>query len=445
VTTVPVATTPQRVVTFAGPLGMLVRGLGSMRLAVVLVVLLGLLTWLGTLAQVDTSLFAVQREYFESWFVVARLPLSFWGHVLITEADGKPWPLKIPLPGAYPVMALLFVNLLVGGMLRLRIARRTAGVLIAHLGIAMLLVAGFVKLHYSYSGAMSLLEAPRSGEAVGDRVFQASTFVSFHDYELALLRDLGSTIEERIVPEAVLAGASGGGSVTLRAAGLPFTVQVSHWQDNCMAMPKGPMFLAETPVIDGVFLRPLKPSIKREEDIAGCYVTVVADSGERAEGIVMGEDTRMVNRRPVTAYRRPFTFTIAGQRYGLDLRHVLYDLPFQVRLDEFIKNDHPGTTMASDYRSKVTVQARGETIPAQIFMNTPLRRDGFVLYQASYGAAGTTAMGEPVWFTTLEVANSPSDQWPKFACYVIAVGLLVHFMTKLSMFLKSSTRKELRA
>jgi len=279
---------------------------------------------------------------------------------------------------------------------------------------------------------------------VGDRVFQSSTFVSFHDYELALLIDRGASIEERIVPESVLLSARDDGRVTLRAAGLPFSVQVSHWQDNCSAMPKGPMFLAETPVIDGVFLRPLKPSDKREQDVAGCYVTVIADSGERTEGMVMGEDVRMANRRPLTAFRRPFTFTVAGQRYGLDLRHVMYDLPFQVRLDEFIKNEHPGTTMASDYRSKVTVQARGEQLPAQIFMNTPLRRDGFVLYQASYGQAGTTMAGEPVWFTTLEVSSSPSDQWPKFACYVIAAGLLLHFVLKLKSFLESSTRKALQ-
>ena len=49
--------------------------LGSMKLSVVIVVLLGLLTWLGTLAQVDKGLYEVQKDYFESWLVVFEQPL----------------------------------------------------------------------------------------------------------------------------------------------------------------------------------------------------------------------------------------------------------------------------------------------------------------------------------------------------------------------------------
>src|SRR5688572_32507665 len=64
------------------------------------------------------SLFDVQREYFESWIVRQKLP---------AQLGGRWWTL--PLPGAYPVLVLLFVNLLVGGMLRLRLTRRTAGVM----------------------------------------------------------------------------------------------------------------------------------------------------------------------------------------------------------------------------------------------------------------------------------------------------------------------------
>ena len=429
---------PQIPVSVTGPLGIVMRTLGSMRLAVVLLVLLGLLTWLGTLAQTDRSLFDVQRDYFESWFVFAKMPLSVWGNTL--------GAITIPLPGAYPVMALLFVNLLVGGMLRVRWQKRNIGVLIGHLGIAMLLLAGLVKLHGSFSGSMALLEAPRNGEAPGDRVFQSSTFVSFHDFELALLTKGASTIEERLVPEAVLTGARGSDTVTLRAAGLPFSVQVSHWLDNCVAWPKGPMFLAATPVIDGVFLGAEPQSLQREQNVAGCYVTVIPDAGDRIESMLTSDDSdpRSSHRRPLTAFRRPFTFTVAGQVYGLDLRHVVYDLPFAVRLDEFRKNDHPGTTMASDFRSFVTVQDGGAARQVQIYMNTPLRKDGYVLYQASYGQAGTKANGEPEWYTALEVSNSPSDQWPKYSTFVIGIGLLLHFGSKLWKFLDSSTRKALQ-
>ena len=412
----------------------LLRALGSMRLAVVLLVVLGLLTWLGTLAQVGRSLFDVQREYFESWFVWAKLPIAIHRWVPFDR------PLVIPLPGAYPVMALLFLNLLVGGFLRMRWNLRFAGILITHVGIALLLVAGFVKMHYSYSGNLALFEAAADGRPMGDRVTQASTFVSYNDYELALLRD-GEPIEERVVPEAALLGARGTGVVTLRADGLPFRIEVRHWFDNCDVMRKGPMFTPPVPVVGGLFLAGLDPTDKRERDVAGCYVRVIPDQGEPIDGIITGEESR-----PLTAHRFPFTFTVQGQRYGLDLRRVIYDLPFAVRLDEFRKNDHPGTDMARDFRSFVTVFEGSSQRQAQIFMNTPLRKDGFVLYQASFGQAGMGGSdGAAVPYTVLEVANNPSDKWPEYACWVIFAGMLLHFVTKLARFLDSSTRKALQA
>jgi len=416
------------------PLGQqLIAALASMRLAVVLLVILGLLTWLGTLAQVDRGLWDVQREYFESWFVIAKLPLSIWGNA-ITNGAGETFALKIPLPGAYPVMALLFVNLVVGGFVRLKWRWRNAGVLITHCGIALLLVAGFVKLEFSYSGHLALYEAPSGGSDSSDRLFSSSTFVSFHDYELALLRDLGSTVEERVVPEAALAGARDG-AVTLTAEGLPFTVTVHHWLDNCRPSGKGPMVQALTPVIDGVFLREQAVAKEREANIAGCYVTVSTRTGDRFESPLLGADMR-----PFSKQRQPFTFEVEGQRYGLDLRRVVFDLPFDVRLDKFQKLDHPGTMTPRDFRSFVTVrEARGER-QQQIYMNNPLRKDGFVLYQTNWGPQQG---GGPPFYSVFEVSNNPSDMWPAIACGVIALGLVWHFGSKLRRFLDSSSREGL--
>lgn len=429
------------------PLRRVVDGLGSMRLAVWLLLLLAALTWLGTLAQTTRSTYDVQREYFESWFVIAELPLEWLGgKPIVTGSDGLPFKLKIPLPGAYPVLALLGVNLLVGGMLRLRWNRRNVGILTTHVGIAMLLVAGFVKLHFSYSGNLLLYETPADGNRVPGRVYQSSRFVSFHDFELALLVDRGDRIEERVVPESVLWRARDDGSVTLRAAGLPFTVQVHHFVDHARALPKGPMAQTTMPVVDGAFLRRESwapgEQPKSEAEIAGCYVTIFPEAGggegpARIDAILWGNPWQ-----PSDENRYPFTFTVHGQRYGLDLRHVVYDLPFSVRLDRFQKLDHPGTMMPRDFRSFVSVIADGQVQEAQIFMNNPLRRDGYVAYQSGWGPQ---PMGGPPWYSGLEVAYNPSDIWPALACGVIALGLLLHFGAKLWRFLQSSTRRSLQS
>ena len=60
-----------------------VDGLSSIWLSCTLLTLLGLLTWLGTLEQVNTGLFEVQRKYFDSIFLIH-----------------KAGPIAIPLPGA---------------------------------------------------------------------------------------------------------------------------------------------------------------------------------------------------------------------------------------------------------------------------------------------------------------------------------------------------------
>lgn len=441
------------------PLDLVVRFLSSMKLSVWLVLLLGVLTWLGTLAQVERSTYDVQTEYFESWFVVAELPVSIWGRHYFT--------LSIPLPGAYPVMGLLFLNLVIGGLVRMRWSSRNIGVLITHLGIALLLVAGFVKMHYSFAGNLALYEAPSGGGGVPGRVYQSSRFVSFHDYELALLVDKGDSIEERVVPESALwaarlpedrqSASSGRGwlrslarlasmlsaraegqVVTLAPEGLPFTIEVRDFVDHARVLPGG-RGSGPCEVVDGVALHPQTwrdgEQPRSEAEIAGCYVTVLPKSGAPLRAILHGQP-----RLPFDEARYPFGFTIDGVRYGLDLRHVVRDLPFAVRLRKFQKLDHPGTMSPRDFRSFVTVVDPEGAQDAEIFMNNPLRRDGFVVYQTSWGPQ---PMGGPPWYSVFEVSYNPSDAWPILACAVIALGLLVHFVAKLFRFLESSTRSSL--
>ena len=134
----------------------------SLGLSVVLLILLGLLTWLGTLEQVELGLYETQKKYFDSFFLVHHAG-----------------PLAVPLPGANLVMCLLFVNLLVGGMVRLRKGWEMTGILIVHGGIAFLLVAGFIKMYHSDDGHVTLFETQRS-----------SYFQSYHRWELSISRML---------------------------------------------------------------------------------------------------------------------------------------------------------------------------------------------------------------------------------------------------------------
>lgn len=410
------------------PLRALLDGLSSLKFTIVLLLAFGVLTFAGTLAQQDIGLFVVQRDFFESLFVVwdTKVPLT------------RDLTLKVPLPGGYTIMLLLFVNLVLGGVLRHRWHWRNAGILVTHIGIGLLLVAGFVKLHFGYAGHVALYEGQ-----------ETSTMVSFHDYELVLQRRDGDRIVERTVPGSTFeAGASPSRQVTIDGADLPFQVVVSHWFENCRPQRKGPMFSVDVPVVSddagSYFLQRVDPNKERERNAAGCYVTVIEKVGRKEHRTLL----HGIDMRPFTDQRAPYTFEVDGTTWGLDLRRVVWDLPFTVRLDKFQKSDHPGTMMARDFRSWVTVfdggAARddgGTGRQVQIYMNHPLRSQEHVFFQTNWGPQPGSTMKGPPWWSVFEVAKNPSDAWPKYASYVILLGLLWHFIAKLLRFLNSSTRR----
>ena len=371
----------------------------SLGLSCTLLILLGILTFLGTLDQVDNGLYAAQKKYFESFFLI------HWQGAL-----------PIPLPGANLVLCILAVNLLVGGMLRLRRGTATVGVLIVHVGIAMLLLSGFIKMYHSEDGAVQLYEGQ-----------QKDVFRSYYDWEIAIHEDLGEgRTRVHVAPqEAFLPEAKDG--VTLTSPALPFDLELSGWMVNANVLPKGPRFEVDVPVVDGAFLRELDRDKEAERNLAGVYATVVEADGTRQEGILWG------------VQMAPWTVTVDGKRYGIDLRHEEFPMPFAVRLDKFTKEDHGRISMARSFSSDVTVFEAGTSRAVEISMNEPLRDGGLVLYQASWGPQGARP-GDRL-FSVLAVVRNPADQYPLYGCIVISIGLVFHFGRKLLRYIRIEAKR----
>ena len=185
----------------------------------------------------------------------------------------------------------------------------------------------------------------------------------------------------------------------------------------------------------GVFLEELEYN-KDMTKFAGCYAKVILRKGrEEQEAILWGREFR-----PHEHVRRPFSFVADGQTWGLDLRRTTWELPFAVRLDKFQKSDHPGTLTPRDFSSWVTVLEDGKPPrDVHIYMNHPLRKDGYVFFQTNWGPQPRSRRKGPPWFSVFEVAKNPSDAWPKYASYVVGAGFLLHFLLKLYFYLNSST------
>ncbi|MEM8714030.1 MAG: hypothetical protein AAGG01_24060, partial [Planctomycetota bacterium] len=187
------------------PLGKLFAALGSFWLAIALLVNLFLLTWLGTLEQVEKGIHAVQAQYFESWIVWAQAG-----------------PLKLLLPGGYVTMGLFVLNLLVGGLVRIRKTKATVGVIIAHVGIALMMGGGLVEHMYSKYGRVVLYE--------GDT---ADQYQEYAGWEVAVWdADAESAVEEFLIPSSDFDGLGGSAARTFERAELPFDIILKRYMVN---------------------------------------------------------------------------------------------------------------------------------------------------------------------------------------------------------------------
>ena len=126
---------------------------------------------------------------------------------------------------------------------------------------------------------------------------------------------------------------------------------------------------------------------------------------------------------------------IEDRIYEIELRRETFDLPFEIKLLDFTREVHPGTKTPRVFSSEVVVRRGTDEQRALISMNEPLRRDGHVLYQTNWGPqqAWEIERGVPP-YSVLAVSKNTSDQWPRWSCYTIAAGLIIHFLLKLIRF-----------
>ncbi|MFT5285567.1 MAG: ABC-type transport system involved in cytochrome c biogenesis permease subunit [Planctomycetota bacterium] len=376
----------------------------SYGLAVGLLFLLFLLTLFGTLEQQYEGLYEVQKKYFNSLYLIHDLG-----------------PIPLPLPGAVTVLTLLAFNLLLGGFIRIRKTAATAGVLVVHVGMAMMLMAGLVKLTVAEEGHLTLYEGERSDE-----------YVSYYEWEVAIF-DFSerNDIEEFIVGHEDVVDLIDGRVGKFSHPDLPFDFTLSHFVPNARPMPKGPMWETTNPVVDGYALKRIPLDETAERNVAGIYIGVGADTGgEEQFGILSG----------VT--RAPHVFEAGGKQWGAKLRHRSFPMGFTILLDEFTHEMHPGTGMPSRFLSDVTMVTEEDKRPLIIEMNEPLREGGLVLFQSSWGPSNARP-GDPL-FSTFSVVNNPSDHWPLYSLIITGVGMGLVFMTKLLAYIKKQGKARMK-
>ncbi len=372
------------------------RWAGSYWVTVITLFFLLVLTFLGTLEQVEHGLFVTQQKYFNSLFLLHQFGDT---------------PIVVPLPGVYLLLIVLGVNLTCGALIRLPRAWTHVGVWISHLGILVLLAGGFVTYKSSVDGHLTFYENETSDE-----------FLSYNDWEIAI-SEVGDT-KARIIPGASFSQLPPGKSTTFQAADLPFTLTISEFAPNATPSPAKDGARS----VGGMMLKKLDRDPEQERNVAGAYVTVhdIA-SGAEHEGILWG------------MARAPFEAHAGDKAWSIALQKRRWKLPFKVRLDKFTRELYPGTNTPKAFSSDVTV-TEGETVQKYLIsMNKPLRYRGYTLFQASWGPQNARP-NEPL-YSSLAVVRNPADQWPLYACIIITVGLLFHFGLRLNSYLRQQRER----
>ncbi len=352
--------------------------LSSARITVVCLFLLFILTFWGTVAQVQQGLYVAQERFFNSFFFLAG---GF-----------------LPFPGAQLVLWILFVNLLCMIIVRFNTYRQWsyAGILIIHFGLVLYFVSAFIVFHVSRESNVHL----REGQGT-------NVSTSYSEWELVYWAGEGKEHQVTVFDAKYF---KSGFKIPFQNP--DFTLSVKQFYPNSDAFSDGsgkknPRILNAT----GISLLTPKPILKeKEQNIAGGVFDLKFN--DKSHTLVL-----------FGAESEPTTVSITGKNYYFILRHKRYPLPFTIKLDHFKVEFHPGTEVARTYESLVTISTGSLERQVRIFMNNPLRYKDYTLYQASYDV---DSMGRQ--YSTLAVVKNFARILPYIACLVVFFGLALHFL-----------------
>lgn len=385
----------------------------SYGLATTVLVFMTLVTLFGTYYQIDNGLFAAKQKYFHSYYIFHDL----FGII------------PVILPGGLLLMITLFINMVLGAIVKVKKRWRGAGPLISHCGMLMLLAGGYITHAFATDGYIALYPEMKSNRVQ-----------SYRKWQLEIIPVSEDTKAEKawVIPTAALNKIEEGASGSIVLPELPFDVVVSNYAKNASPIPvSAPMAAkAEGKEIDGYKLFRLDEATEAAQNMPGCYVEFAAKKGkEKVEAILWAYSSGFTPGEKTM----PFVFEIEGKKYAAQIAKKSWVVPFEVRLDKFIFDRHPGVSMARNYESRVTRLEKGQPDKAlEIKMNEPMRYAGYTFFQESFGPANANP-GDRM-YSQFAVANNPADQWPLVALIITGIGLAIHFVIKLFEFINRSKR-----
>ena len=121
-------------------------------------------------------------------------------------------------------------------------------------------------------------------------------------------------------------------------------------------------------------------------------------------------------------WNTPTPLQIGDRRLILQYGPRTEPLPFTMSLNDFVKQDYPGSQMAMAFESHVTVTPHGgEPFNFKIHMNHPYKQGGYKVYQSGFLSPTVTV---------LQVTKDPGLMPMYLACIGLVLGIIVTFYSR---------------
>lgn len=364
----------------------------SLKLTVVCLTFGMLLVFAGTLAQVEMGLYEVQRQFFQSYFVLWKLPALGW---------------HVPLPGGYLVGGLLLINLVASHFARFSLSWNKAGIWLVHFGLILLLIGQLMTDLLSRESTLHLREGQTKNYSESGR-----------EAELVLTDKSDPKLDKVVsIPQRLLMSRS-----EITHPDLPFTLKVKNFYPNSVVQNRPANATEPPPATQGIGLRASVQEVPKvtttdRRDVPSMIFEVVSKNGQSLGTWLASE---YVND--------PQPFRADDRSWEVSMRLRRYYKPFSLQLVEFRHDLYPGTQIPKNFSSRVVLNRpeTGEQREVLIKMNRPLRYEGETFYQSSFDPDNEG--------TILQVVRNPGWLTPYFSCVLVGLGLLLQFFQQLFGF-----------
>ena len=370
----------------------------SLKLTIICLSLAMVLVFVGTLAQVDSGIYDVQRRYFQSLIV--------WWPV---TPDGREIPV---FPGGHLLGGVLLLNLIAAHARRFRWTWSKLGIHLTHAGLIILLLGGLFTDLFSVESFMRLAPGQTKNYSEDSRVM-----------ELVLIDGSDSELDQvTAIPEARLRDEG-----LIEHESLPFRIHVRRFIQNSRFQPleKAPAnsvpAATQGPGARTVVYEVPPATAMNERDLQSAVIEILpAEDGGKPLGTWLVSDQ----------LGAPQSVSYAGKTWRIAMRPARYYKPFSLTLRKFNHDRYPGTEIPKNFASHAVLidPDRGENRDVLIYMNNPLRYRGETFFQSGFEKNDSA--------TILQVVYNPGFVAPYLACVVVGAGLLYQFLFHFVGFLR---------